>query len=137
MAERGITLETVVEQQRGIRSAIDHVASEQIAYGLRLDRYGSRLRALERKVGPDDFDEDTTGQHRVQDTQVAQQMMDLRKTVEMQQLALDEHRKDRKESGIWWSRQRWIWTGLAGAAVFAALLSGCVGLVVWWVTHHS
>lgn len=33
----------------------------------------------------------------------------------------------RRDSGIWWKRQRWVWIAAALGVLFSTLLSGCVG----------
>jgi hypothetical protein len=103
------------------RLAAERVANEQFQREHEQDRYRRRTKALEAEVervsqlveGPNWVRDprDITGVHAVLDWQKKE----------------EERRRD---SGIWWKRQRWLWTMAVVGAVLTAGVVGCAGYVV-------
>lgn len=38
---------------------------------------------------------------------------------------IQQHIRERRDSGIWWKRQRWVWAMAAAGALALATLTGC------------
>lgn len=106
--------------------AVERVADEQFRREHEQDRYRRRTKSLEGEVeriselvdGPDwkRDPRDVTGVHQVRELQ------DWRKQQE----------QERRDSGIWWKRQRWMWAVGIFIALGTAGLIGCAG----WVAQH-
>lgn len=88
-------------------------------------RYQRRVKALERETerlselaeGPDwkrDSNDDT-GVNHVNDLRIHR---------------LEEEESRRRDSGIWWKRQRWLWIGGIATALLIASVTGCVTYAV-------
>jgi type II secretory pathway component PulJ len=102
------------------RHAAERVANEQFQREHEQDRYRRRTKALEAEVervstlvdGPNWVRDprDITGVHAVLDWQKKE----------------EERRRD---SGIWWKRQRWMWAIGAVIALTTASVIGCAGYV--------
>jgi hypothetical protein len=146
---RGITLETlynrvgeVQEKQNDIRGVINTLATDQIGLNMRLDRYGNRLRKLEKGAakhhGDDDGDHsEDSGVIRIEEMKRAQELANLKQRVDAAQEELHREREMKNSNITFWERQRWLWVGLVFMAVFTALMSGCTGLIVWKITQSQ
>ena len=105
------------------RRATERVAEEQFRREHDQDRYRRRTKKLEDEVermsklveGPDwqRDPRDTTGVHQVRELQ------EWRKQQE----------QERRDSGIWWKRQRWLWAVGLFIALATAGVIGCAGYV--------
>lgn len=139
----GVTVEAVLREVREGRAVADAtkrhvevVIKDQIATNLRLDRYGRRLRVLERareghSSTADDKDEgETTGNFRVIDEQRAVEIASLRARTEQ----LESEKKEEKASESFWRNWR---AQLVAAVVMAIFVAGCTtagGVVTYWLT---
>lgn len=136
LRERGITLETVYDRVGDLQQKIDfaltgvHKNEQEIAvHESRFDRHGKRLRKLETQVFPND-EEENTGTHRMEELLRAKEMLEIKKRVEDAEVA-------KRDSALWWRRQRFLWIGAAIVVLLATLGSGCVGLMMWKINQLS
>lgn len=135
LASEGITLESVYTIQKQLRTSIDRVIADQIAHGMRLDRYGRDIRDIQRKMSGDDPSEDS-GIHRGEEMRRAMELVELRNRVEETTKALEEEKTNKRNSGIWWKQQRWLLFFGVIMAIFSTLLTIGAGIVVWYITRH-
>lgn len=102
------------------RAAVDRIADRQFEREHEEDRYRRRIKSAESELerisalveGPNwkRDPRDITGVHAVYDWQKKE----------------DERRRD---SGIWWKRQRWLWAVGVVVALATASVIGCAGYV--------
>jgi hypothetical protein len=144
---QGITLEAVYDSVNGVQKTADRavrmvetVTKDQIATNLRLDRYGRRLRVLERRRGDstseppsdpaDDDAGDTTGKYRAIDEQRAVEIASQRTRLDALE---NERRYERKQANFWrdWKAK------LVAAVVIAMFVASCStagGLITYYAT---
>jgi hypothetical protein len=134
LKDRGLTLETVYEKLENVSEAIE---VDKKATSLRLDRYGGRLRRLEKANSissdndsdpPTSEDDEESKIHRLQESQFARDFTEMKKEIK-------EEGKRKLDEGVWWQHQRWIWVGAIMLALFGCFGSACTGLIVWKVTQ--
>jgi len=147
LASKGITLEQVFHgigdlsaRVLGLRDAVGDIVKEQIAQGMRIERHGRKLRELRdvvnRMNGHDDDDPpEDTGSFRVEDTRRAVELSELQKKWEMSEAEKRELRKEERDKETWWSRQRSLWLVILAMTFLSAILSGCVGVGLFYLTH--
>jgi chromosome segregation ATPase len=108
------------------RAAVDRIAERQFEREHEENRYRRRLKAAETELerlstladGPNwqRDPRDVTGVHQVRELQEWRKQEEAR----------------RHDSGIWWKRQRWLWTIGIVIALGTASVIGCAG----WVSQN-
>lgn len=98
------------------KRTLDHVLNQ----GARSSRHASRIRKLEIAAEESPAVLYTADRSEITGTH---EFAALKAKVEGE----EERRRD---SGIWWKRQRWTWAMAAAGAVLLATLSGCITYVV-------
>lgn len=117
--EKGVT-------KGAIYRAVARIADRQNEADQRLDRFGRRLRSLEREA-----------ERRSEQEEGPNWRADARDITGTHDLAVikaqhDEMRADMRSDAQWWQRQRWIW---AMAIVVALVVGGVTGCVAYAAAH--
>lgn len=112
----GNTIANLRLEQHQLRNDMQEVVQEQRLMKLRLDRHGRDIREIKQRLdfGNDDFD---TGVHQVED---------LKRHLAAKEAEL----RERRDSGIWWRRQKWQWAMAAVGAVAAGIVGG-TATIAW------
>lgn len=131
LRERGISLEAVYDRIADVRQVIDFktqkIEEDVALQESRIDRHGKEIRKLKEAVFHEENLEDT-GSHNVADLLRAKELLDMKRELESQ-------KEQKRESVIWWRRQRFLWIGMGIVALLGVLGSGCAGLVLWKVNQ--
>lgn len=128
----GVTLKNLHDKVDELRISQGHIANDHIELYQTSKRYGRRIGALEHEVAllnaankdiPDwrADPSEITGTHQYKVIQKQQAEFAIK-------LAKEE--QERRDSGIWWKRQRWIWVGAVITAVLIATIAGCSTYVI-------
>lgn len=119
----GNTIANLRLETHQLRTELREVATEQRLMKMRLDRHGRDIRELKTRLEWDGEEEMDTGQHQVDD---------LKRHLAVKEAEL----KDRRDSTIWWKRQKWQWlVGAIGALVM--LVVAALGSVIWFLVQRS
>lgn len=105
-----------------LRSDIGELYAEQRLIKLRLDRHGKDIKAIKQHLEWEGAELDT-GQHQVED---------LKRHLAAKEAEISQ----RRDSQIWWKRQKtqWIMAAVGGGAI---LLCSALGSVAWWFIQKT
>lgn len=118
----GHTIANLRMEINSLRSDVQEVATEQRLQKLRLDRHGRDIHAIKRHLEWHDDDMDT-GQHQVADLQRALQQK-------------ENELKERRDSGIWWKRQKWQWLVAALGAIALVGITTTLGVLGFFIARQ-
>jgi septal ring factor EnvC (AmiA/AmiB activator) len=110
---QGNTLANVRLDMHALRLDVQELTTQQQLTKMRVDRHGRDIAAIKNHLSWEGEEMDT-GQH---------QIADLKK-------ALHDQESARRDSGIWWKRQRWQWFAAALGAVAVLVLNTLVTVLL-------
>lgn len=118
---KGHTIANIRLELNAFRVELDEHATARKLLEMRVDRHGTSIRELKRKL--DMQDEIDTGQYHV---------LDLEKLVEQQQEKRDKERRD----SLWWRRTKVQWAAWIVGVIITTLISA-IGVLLWYVITHG
>lgn len=140
LRRRNITLETVAEQVRELRTEVKTISSDHGTLTNRLNRYRDRLKTVESKVlSPDQrrasIPDEDTGSHDVrqviENADLKRQLAEERKRNEER----ENEEKEKEKSIAWYKRQSFLLFSAIFVAGCSATATGCSGYLVWRYTQ--
>lgn len=142
-------IESLRAEARTSHIAAQRVANDQMETDLYVTKLRRRVRKLERadeeerdentptRGTPRDYDPENTGNWKPDEAKKLHEIAATRIQLENLAKRIDEEDKVRRDSGIWWKRQRVLWIA---AVITAILMSGCTvatGLITWKITSSA
>lgn len=118
----GHTIANLRVEINSLRSDVQEVATEQRLQKLRLDRHGRDIRAIKQHLEWSDEEMDT-GQH---------QVVDLKRALAEKEAEI----KARRDSGIWWKRQKWQWLIAALGAIALVGITTTLGVLGFFIARQ-
>lgn len=118
----GHTIANLRVEINSLRSDVQEVATEQRLQKLRLDRHGRDIRAIKQHLEWNDEEMDT-GQH---------QVVDLKRALAEKEAEI----KARRDSGIWWKRQKWQWLIAALGAIALVGITTTLGVLGFFIARQ-
>lgn len=127
----GKTIEALHEKQDSMMRALRRVAKDRLEDKSVLARHGRAIKTLQHQVGllteaaPNVADwradpSEITGRHDIRE---------LAKSYAELEERLDEDEERKRESGLWWKRQGWIWAIAVLTILIGTAASGCVSYI--------